>query len=155
MRVTEAMTKLGLSCPLDDQAIGELAQELRVAKSDAPPHLVRTKKILTSRNWRHAVDRVRRNRIPKEGFPCQEARALHDALLDSLAGHPKDIEIGLTKKSVVEYWGDVIRETRRLCPMLFNWLKRIEASQSHCWTSTDGPCILNRTLNKRGSYAHI
>ena len=119
-RVTEAMTKLGLSCPLDDQAIGELAQELEVVKSDLAHYLIRTKKILTSQKWQHAVARVRVNLLymPKEGFSCEEARRLHDALLETLAGASKDIEIGLTKKPVVEYWGDVIRETRQLCSML-------------------------------------
>ncbi len=73
-RVTEAMTKLGLSCPLDDQAIGELAQELGVAKSDAARHLVRTKKILTSQKWHYAVDRVRGNRIPKGGYDYHVVR---------------------------------------------------------------------------------
>lgn len=117
--VVQAMKQSGLFCPLGDQDLAELAQDLGVAKSDAASHLVRTKKILASQKWQQEVSQLRVNllNMPKEGCSCEEARALHDALLDSLAGHPKDIKIGLTKKSVIEYWGDVIRETRQLCSM--------------------------------------
>ncbi len=44
-------------------------------------------------------------------------------------------------------------EVTRFFNSLFNLATL--AREANDWTSTDGPCILNRTLNNRGSYAHI
>ncbi|MFQ6026324.1 MAG: hypothetical protein ACE5Q6_02290 [Dehalococcoidia bacterium] len=117
--VESALDQLDLRGALGPTDLKEIADHLG-PQQKVSDRVLRVQRILDSEEWSEAVV-ARRIEVglPANGLSEGQARDLHDALLDSLAGQPAAVSIkGKDYQPVVDVWRGIVVCTRILCTRL-------------------------------------
>jgi hypothetical protein len=119
-QVAEAMSQTDLHCPLSDDELDELLLYLAPQQQETDIRRAKLNKVLSGSGRRNAVVMARqRLGLPKVGISPDEAIVLHDALLEeAVDGCPRVVQIGTTRKSLRQYWGELAGEARSLCRLI-------------------------------------
>ncbi|MFQ6026323.1 MAG: hypothetical protein ACE5Q6_02285 [Dehalococcoidia bacterium] len=116
--IESSLDYLDLPLPLGPGDLPELVENLGPGHK-VNPRILRTERILSSKEWAEAVADVRRKMgLPPGGLTQDQARRAHDALIDTFGGDPMDITLGKRKQPIVPFFKDLVEETRRLGTLL-------------------------------------